>query len=139
MKTLSLLQPWASLVASGAKRIETRSWATNYRGPLLIHASKSRAELEFDSSCDLLRHAQLQISDLPFGAIIAKCRLINCVPTQGFDAGRIDISNADFEQSPEYEMGNFEPGRWAWILSDVERFTEPIPARGSLGLWEFEL
>ncbi len=41
MKAISLLQPWATLVAIGAKRIETRSWATNYRGPLAIHASKS--------------------------------------------------------------------------------------------------
>ena len=39
MKVLTLTQPWATLVAIGAKRIETRSWATKYRGPLLIHAA----------------------------------------------------------------------------------------------------
>ena len=41
MKTLSLIQPWASLIALGEKRIETRSWGTRYRGPLAIHASLS--------------------------------------------------------------------------------------------------
>ncbi len=40
MKALTLTQPWASLVAVGAKRIETRSWETNYRGTIAIHAAK---------------------------------------------------------------------------------------------------
>ena len=40
MKVLTLTQPWATLVAIGAKHIETRSWATSYRGPLAIHAGK---------------------------------------------------------------------------------------------------
>src|SRR5580765_8422282 len=40
MKILSLHQPWASLVAIGAKRYETRSWKTDYRGPIAIHAAK---------------------------------------------------------------------------------------------------
>lgn len=40
MKVISLLQPWASLVILGHKKIETRSWNTKYRGDLLIHASK---------------------------------------------------------------------------------------------------
>lgn len=40
MKAITLTQPWATLVAIGAKRIETRSWATRYRGPLAIHAAK---------------------------------------------------------------------------------------------------
>lgn len=38
MKILTLTQPWASLVALGAKHIETRSWSTSYRGPIAIHA-----------------------------------------------------------------------------------------------------
>jgi hypothetical protein len=40
IKCISLWQPWASLVAVGAKRIETRGWATAYRGRLGIHAAK---------------------------------------------------------------------------------------------------
>lgn len=40
MKGLTLTQPWATLVAIGAKRVETRSWSTNYRGPIAIHAAK---------------------------------------------------------------------------------------------------
>jgi hypothetical protein len=41
MKALSVRQPWANLIASGAKTIETRTWPTSYRGPLLIVSSKT--------------------------------------------------------------------------------------------------
>ena len=49
MKVLTLTQPWASLVACGAKRIETRPWRTRYRGPVAIHAAQAmpRAALDF--------------------------------------------------------------------------------------------
>ncbi len=45
MKAISILQPWASLVALGHKKIETRSWNTKYRGELLIHASKKQTHM----------------------------------------------------------------------------------------------
>ena len=41
MKALSVKQPWANLIAIGEKTIETRTWATQYRGPLLIVSSKT--------------------------------------------------------------------------------------------------
>jgi len=40
MKAISLWQPWATLISIGAKRIETRSWETLYRGSIVIHAAK---------------------------------------------------------------------------------------------------
>ena len=40
VKALSVKQPHANLIAYGPKRIETRTWATRYRGPLLICSSK---------------------------------------------------------------------------------------------------
>ncbi len=45
MKALTLWQPWATLVAIGAKRVETRSWSTSYRGPLAIHAATTDRHL----------------------------------------------------------------------------------------------
>ena len=40
MKAITIWQPWASLLVSGRKRYETRSWATSYRGPIAIHAAR---------------------------------------------------------------------------------------------------
>ena len=45
MKALTLTQPWATLIAVGAKRIETRSWGTSYRGRIAIHAAKGFASI----------------------------------------------------------------------------------------------
>jgi activating signal cointegrator 1 len=57
VKALTLHQPWASLIAVGAKRIETRNWATDYRGPLAIHASRSQRYVGVDF-------------DSPYGAVV---------------------------------------------------------------------
>lgn len=50
-KILTLSQPYASLVALGAKRIETRSWRTSYRGPLAIHAAKGLGPVGGQTAC----------------------------------------------------------------------------------------
>jgi len=69
MKALSIKQPWASLIAQGKKTIETRTWKTNYRGPLLICASKKPT-----------------IHNLPTGCAIALVTLIGCRSMQVEDA-----------------------------------------------------
>lgn len=45
MKAISIKQPWASLIAHGIKDIENRSWRTNYRGRVLIHAGASKKKV----------------------------------------------------------------------------------------------
>ena len=88
MKALTLWQPWATLVAIGAKKIETRSWKTNYRGPLAIHAAK-RIDKKILKLCfqepffDCLTEAGHKLvayhlfrgRALPHGAIVATCTL----------------------------------------------------------------
>lgn len=130
MKALSLTQPWASLVAIGAKHVETRSWQTPFRGPLAIHAAKVFPPYARDFAEEILPYRSLFVHglrarDLPLGAIVATCRLVGCVRTELM----WDIS----EQ--EREFGDYSPGRWAWVLEDIVRLPEPIPARGALGLW----
>lgn len=93
MKALTLYQPWASLIALGVKTIETRSWATSYRGPLAIHAGKLRLHLtahEGDpGNCHgralaaaTWRKSSLNAgpSTLPLGAVVATCELVDCLP-----------------------------------------------------------
>ncbi len=70
MKTLSVKQPWSTLICTGIKDVENRTWRTEYRGPLLIHASAQEdrgAEL-FDL-CEVLGDMQLctrdEENDLP--------------------------------------------------------------------------
>lgn len=152
MKALTLTQPWATLVAIGAKRIETRSWRTNYRGPLAIHAAK-----EFPRWCQSLcwqmpftavlwRHFEPKreeeiVERLPRGAVIATGYLIDCAPTERLmDSTYPILERTEFAKlmTPiERAFGDFSPSRWGWIFKDMKRTSEPIPAKGMLGLWEW--
>ena len=153
MKALSLWQPWASAIAVGAKRIETRHWSTRYRGPLAIHAAKrcihwelreyaSRPEWRGALRAHLGLEAQPLWTRLPFGAIVATCNLIDCLPTQQFSLGELVRRRnppgevCDFFAWSESDMGNFALGRFGWVLRDVVPFQRPIPYRGAQGLFE---
>ncbi len=70
MKALSLIQPWATLVASGNKTIETRTYRTHYRGDLLICASKTVSP----------EHPELSAEMFPKGVALCIVRLVDCVP-----------------------------------------------------------
>jgi len=127
-KALTITQPWASLVALGIKRIETRSWATAYRGPLLIHAAKGSPDRDFEHR--LKERWILPIAGpLPLGAIVARCRLVGIHSTNepAFVEGLAEL---------EAELGDYSRNRFGWLLEDVEAIAPPIPWRGALGLWE---
>lgn len=137
MKALSLTQPWASLVACGAKQIETRSWETLYRGPLLIHASKgfprwARETAEEDDFRNAL--SGLLPSQLPLGALLCRVELVGCVRTTEVDKLRVA---GIIPKVQEITFGDYSEGRFAWGLKLVERFTDVIPAKGALGLWNY--
>ncbi len=53
IKAISLHQPWASLIAMGLKKFETRSWLTNYRGKLVICAAKKNSKQQQSNYKDL--------------------------------------------------------------------------------------
>jgi hypothetical protein len=130
MKAITLWQPWASAIALGHKTIETRSWATRYRGPLAIHAARRPMDVEEL----LLANAHLPNLDLPLGAVVATCHLVECLPADAAAIARLRFEGF----APREDLwGNFSPGRYAWILRDVRALPRPIPARGAQGLWEW--
>lgn len=186
MQAISLWQPWASLVAVGAKWIETRSWPTPYRGRLAIHATANEKPIRdvWDAQA-MLDPAAIHIlntldqafgwddftykataGSLPRGCVVATANLVGCVPFVGEASAPIRSAPsyiATFpEEAGEAEMhrgghwligvnlksggtptrvedqrpfGDFTPGRWAWLLDDIEPVDPPIPARGRQQLW----
>lgn len=149
MKALTIWQPWATLLASGKKHIETRSKKINYRGEILIHSAKktyidgiSLMELE---TREYLREAlnlpQIKRESdwteytkrLSCGVIVGKAMITDCK--------FIDSEYADFIKNicpAEYAFGDFTPGRYAWVMEEPVLFDNPIPASGSQGLWNWE-
>lgn len=160
-KVLTLTQPWATLVAIGAKRIETRSWATSYQGRLLIHAGAGLGpggKTAYIERCTASKPIYAALNNaglvpfewdpdallaLPRGAIVAFCTLETCMPTTWitatglttiWPAGPVEYVLTDEERA----FGDYRSGRYAWLLSNVRALPEPIPAKGALGLWTWE-
>lgn len=128
-KVLSITEPYATLIRNGIKLIETRSWKTDYRGYLLIHASSTKIPKEWKENKELMK--LVNMNDLHFGEIICKCKLVDCVEMTD------DFIETVKKNNNEYVSGFYEPGRYAWILSDVEPI-KPIKAKGKLRLWDYE-
>lgn len=137
-RALSLWQPWASLIAVGAKRVETRGWGSPYRGRLAVHAAKrwTKDERRFlaDLLCDPLLSADQRRglclsldSPCAFGSVVAVVDLV--------DVRRMDDGWCKEVTDLERLVGAHEPGRYAWILSGVRPLKKPMPLRGRQGLW----
>lgn len=113
MKILTLWQPWATLIALGIKVHETRSWSTQYRGPLAIHSAKRKMDR---AGRRLLMeivggHAIRPGSPLlrmPYGSIVAIANLVDVYPTD-------DVETTD----TDWACGDFTPGRYAWLIEDA--------------------
>lgn len=143
MKALTLYQPWATFVSSGKKSIETRSWSTRYRGRLLIHAGLRPMRAD-DGSLDLWQ-SNGDGSSLTLGAIVASCELTDVVPVSHIDSdwGRTEDRVIDIPMfrglhlyhsgqksvviEDQRPYGDFTPGRYAWLLSDIAPTTERCP------------
>jgi len=134
-RALSLTQPWASLVAWGDKRVETRSWRTSHRGRLGIHASsgfpREAVELCFTAPFSAAFRAAgvRKPAELPRGVLLGFTELLDCIPTESHDLASREIGEV------ECAFGDYGPGRWAWLLGDFEPLPEPLPMRGALSLW----
>jgi activating signal cointegrator 1 len=144
MKAITIMQPYASLIAYGQKKIETRSWSTKYRGPLAIHAGLGKQHI------DLCRQqlfwanlwpyeiaAQYSLQEridkfLPLGAVIAIAELVDC---EKMTMDKI-VTWRDVYGKNEIAFGDFLPGRYAWILDNVRQI-DPVPAKGRQRLWNW--
>ena len=125
MKCLSIKEPFASLIINGYKKYEFRSWKTNYRGKILIHASKSYAKVAVN------RFEKLNLKYFP-GCIIGEAEIIDCI-----------LITKEFEDSLKnenklvYGISGDRKG-YAWVLSNIKKYDKLIEVNGKLGLWEYK-
>lgn len=155
VKILSLWQPWASLVALKIKQFETRSWSTDYRGKLAIHASKlPNPSQAAKSIADIFTcNPQLGVNELlpdavvdaledpkNYGAILAVVDLTECAQMTALPAvnppwQQISLNTTCSGLSAlELAVGIWEEDRYAWKLEDAIALPQPIPYTGAQGL-----
>lgn len=124
MKAISIKQPHALLICKGIKKIELRTWPTNFRGRVLIHASKKADKFDFAVN------NQASIHEIVFAAALNEAE-----ENEMFGAiiGSVDI--VDCKERPKSYL--VKDKMFYWILENPVLFNEAIPAKGKLSFWEF--
>ena len=117
-KAVSVRQPWASMIAGlvpgYGKTIETRTWPTNYRGPLLIVSS-------FKPDTPGMHWPR---GEYHYGKALCMCELIACRP--------MTVEDCENARCDLYD------GAWAWVLKDIRTIDPPQAVKGRLRLYSVE-
>lgn len=144
MKSLSIKQPWCSLIAMGAKPVENRSRNTNYRGRIYLHSSGQPMKGEVYNIIGLDRWESLNKQQKVAtwesmklnGAIIGEANIIDCV--RGHTSIWADHKTL-VSRKINGEIQLVEAPCYQWVLSDVVMYEQPIlSVKGMLGLWNYE-
>lgn len=124
MKVLTLKQPWATLVSEGIKEYEFRSWKTNYRGKVLIHAGAGIDKKEMERFKDLnLKY--------PSKRIIAEVEIEDCLELDDKLNQKI-ISENNIAYGSKIRTG------YAWKLKNAKKIKSNKEINGKLGLWNID-
>jgi hypothetical protein len=119
IRALTIRQPWAELILRGRKPYELRSWRTNYRGPLAIHAA-----MKVDA--ENARQLGLNPEKLITSSFVGVAVLSDVRPYTREDARRLKKGRAGF---------GWFPYNFSWVLKKPRRIS-PIKAKGQLGLFK---
>ncbi len=122
MKAITLKEPWASLVVQGFKEYEFRTWKTNYRGKILVHAGKSRDDISRFSDYNL---------DLSSGEIIGEVYITDCILVD-------KALDKKLRELDSIVYGRDHVGLYAFKLENAKKYEKKIKCKGKLGLWNYE-
>lgn len=125
LKVLTLRQPWATLVAEGIKKYEFRSWKTNYRGKVLIHAGTG-----IDKE-DMKKYENMNLK-FPSRRIIAIVEIEDCLELD-------EQLNKKIIAEKNVAYGNKIRTGYAWKLKNVKKINYGKDVNGQLGLWNIDL
>lgn len=143
IRGLTLWQPWASLMALGWKAFETRSWSTDYRGVVAIHAAKNipaeyREAVESLLKDDDFRNALsgsrkpiTRLDELPSGCIVGLGRLVGCHKASMTTRAMVEGGRG----KTELKFGDFTDGRFLHEYEDLTLLPKPVPCRGAQQFW----
>lgn len=122
MKTLTIQEPWATLIINDIKKYEFRSWKTNYRGKILIHAGLTTNKLEKE---------RLRVKETNNGYILGTVEIVECLKIDN------NLKNKLLQENKELYK-NAKVNEYAWVLKNPIKIS-PIKVKGKLGLWTYEM
>ena len=124
MKVLTVKEPWASLIVNGYKEYEFRSWKTNYRGKILIHAGSG-----IDKEA-MKKFAGLNLT-FPSKKILAEVEIVDCLFLD-------DELNKKIISENNIAYGNKKREGYAWMLDNIKKINYEKEINGKLGLWNYD-
>lgn len=143
-KVLTVKNPWALLIAQGIKDIENRTWKTNFRGRVLIHAAQGLTKGRLDNFLPITyikplsykeRYELTEKSESTRQQILCSVEIVDCVmnhPSIWAEKGKA------FNLNGYGHSENYKP-IWNWVLANPR--PEPnyagLKIKGSLSFWEF--
>lgn len=130
MKTLSLKQPYAWLIANGFLQVDDRTWGTQYRGSMLIHASKGLYESYYDYLKDSTNIPLPDKDKLEYGGIVGVVKLVLCCQPGNMPA------NIGREQRVHFSGVHDE---YFGFLFEQATPLPLMPCRGKLGIFEVDI
>lgn len=143
VKAITVRQPWASLIADGRKRIETRGWplpAEMLGERLAIHAAKQGEPTLPAAAARAVRelYGSDWRSDLPSGAIIATVRVLAVRRVEKLLSVDPECVLASGQVVRSDGFGDYSLDRWLWILDAPQKLATPVKTKGKQGLWCWE-
>lgn len=123
MKVLTIKEPWASLIINGYKKYEFRSWKTNYRGKILIHAGKSIDK-------DMLFIANKYNIKINPGKILGEVEITDCMKVD-------EDFNKKIKQENTLVYHSNYADKYAWKIENIKKYDTLVEVKGKLGLWNY--
>ena len=148
MYAITLWQPWAQLVADGAKHYETRSWKPPQRligQRIAIHAGKRKVrnppnEVGWQIYID---YGPRWYERIPYGAIVATAMLVDVFHIKEVQSHCLKVevvaSSGLHTSIPIDPFGDYSVGRYVWSLFDIEKLASPVEAKGAYGFWKCDV
>lgn len=134
LPVLSYQEPYGTLVAVGIKPVENRKWFRKYRGPILIHTSKTwYPYIQNNNPLTLFNRKQLEALE-QYPELMEKIRKKE-LPTSAI-IGQSTLTGIIMNSPSIWAMN----GQFHWLMADAKYFDEPIlNVKGQLGLWQYNL
>ena len=139
MKAFTAYQPYAYAIIEGLKLNETRPRRTRIRGRVAVHAAKLDAWKSGILEAGTMPEIEKILSDhqgtgnraanLVYGAVLGTVEIVDCVPVE-------EIIHTLSER--EKALGDYSPGRFAWVMKNPVAFSMPVPAKGKQGWWNWD-
>lgn len=143
MKALTICQPYAHLIClpddhENAKRVENRTWGTNIRGEILIHAGKGRSYLNLVTDKAGMTFDvgyEIPLSAMTFGAFVAIANLADSVQLETLRVGRGTVPDHANRRWPWLAIHQHTEGPFCFVLTQVRALPTPIPFKGAQGFF----